>query len=262
MNDNNESPRVYMYSRVDGNSTFGHRDDCDPTEIMRQVNSMLLELDDLQYKVIADAREVWDDEMTECMLDHLLSEAAGGNFDMLYIASADRLSSDPDKCLSIVEKFDKYGIEVLSLAEGCINIPDEPGQLSKLQIAQLKNQADRIARDDMPYATMDEVFDNTEEAAQKDQNRNRRRRKTQLKLMQRKRLMGQLGLQGGCVYDKHRDKIQRSCGYMRSGNVSHFVSTHPRRKTRSRDRYGSVYTPPKRDIVRIDRMNENGDSAE
>ena len=86
--------------------------------------------------------------------------------------------------------------------------------------------------------------------------RNDRRRATQLKLLQRKRLMRQLGLQGGCVYARHRAKITLSTGYMRTGNVSHYVSTYPRRKTRSRDRYGSVYTPPKRDIVRIDRMNQ------
>ena len=87
------------------------------------------------------------------------------------------------------------------------------------------------------------------------QKRKKRRRAAQLKLQQRTRLMHELGLQGGCLYAKHREKIQRSCGYMRTGNVRHYVNTHPRRKTRSRDQYGAVFTPPKRDIMRIDRMN-------
>lgn len=86
--------------------------------------------------------------------------------------------------------------------------------------------------------------------------RDDRRQRTSLKLKKRKRLMALLGLQGGSVYEKHREKIGRSIGYMRTGNVSHFVSTKPRRKTRSRDRYGCVFTPPVRDVVRIDRMND------
>lgn len=85
-------------------------------------------------------------------------------------------------------------------------------------------------------------------------NRNERRRKTRLKLMQRERLMAILGLQGGCVYERQRAKVLHSTGYMRTGNVSHFVSTKPRRKTRSRDRYGRVLTPPARDVVRMDSM--------
>lgn len=85
-------------------------------------------------------------------------------------------------------------------------------------------------------------------------NRNDRRRKTHLKLMQRERLMAMLGLQGGTVYQRQRDKIAHSSGYMRTGNVSHFVCTKPRKKTRCRDRYGRVFTPPVREAVRIESM--------
>lgn len=86
--------------------------------------------------------------------------------------------------------------------------------------------------------------------------RDERRQRTTLKLKKRQRLMAMLGLQGGCVYEKHREKIGRSIGYMRSGNVSHFVSTKSRRKTRSRDQYGRVFTPPARDRVRLDCMDD------
>lgn len=87
-------------------------------------------------------------------------------------------------------------------------------------------------------------------------NRSDRRRKTRLKLMQRERLMAMFGLQGGTVYQRHRDKIAQSSGYMRTGNVSHFVSTKPRKKTRCRDRYGRVFTPPARDVARMTSMDE------
>lgn len=86
--------------------------------------------------------------------------------------------------------------------------------------------------------------------------RDDRRQRTILKLKKRQRMMAMLGLQGGYVYEKHRQKIGMSLGYMCTGNVSHFVSTKPRRKTRSRDRYGRVFTPPARDVVRLDSMND------
>ena len=92
--------------------------------------------------------------------------------------------------------------------------------------------------------------------------RNERRIKTARKLAQRVLLKKKLGLQGGCIYERHREKIEVSAGYMRTGNVSHFVSVRPTRKTRSRDRYGRVFSPSKRDAVRIENMNDQVDSLD
>lgn len=50
--------------------------------------------------------------------------------------------------------------------------------------------------------------------------------------------------------------MKYSLGYMRTGNVSHYVRTHMRNKTRSRGRYGRVFLPAKRDQTRIDLMND------
>lgn len=55
-------------------------------------------------------------------------------------------------------------------------------------------------------------------------NKCERIRRTRVKLKQRKRLTSTLGMQGGTLYAKHRDKISSSLGYMRDGNVSHYVS--------------------------------------
>lgn len=54
-------------------------------------------------------------------------------------------------------------------------------------------------------------------------NKCERIRRTRIKLKQRKRLMNNLGMQGGTLYAKHRDKISSSLVYMRDGNVSHYV---------------------------------------
>ncbi len=86
--------------------------------------------------------------------------------------------------------------------------------------------------------------------------RSERMRRTETKLAQRKALADDLGLQGGLLYKRHRDKLLLSRGFMRTGNVSHFISTRPAKKTRSRDRYGLVYDPAKRDAVRLDSMND------
>ena len=58
------------------------------------------------------------------------------------------------------------------------------------------------------------------------------------KLLQRAEMMRSFGKQGGTIYEKHRQKIDRYLGYMRDGNVSHFVSVGFSKKTRDRNRYG------------------------
>ena len=65
-----------------------------------------------------------------------------------------------------------------------------------------------------------------------------RRRRMKSKLFQRAEMMRSFGKQGGTIYEKHRQKIERSLGYMRDGNVSHFVSVGFSKKTRDRNRYG------------------------
>ena len=80
--------------------------------------------------------------------------------------------------------------------------------------------------------------------------RSERRERVAKKLLHRKNLIRKLGLQGGVIYERHRQKIMASAGYMRTGNVSHFVAVRPTRKTRKRGRYGKVFTPSYRDCKR------------
>lgn len=84
----------------------------------------------------------------------------------------------------------------------------------------------------------------------------KRRTLTLAKLAHRVHLLNALGMKGGTVYAKHREKICSSPGYMRTGNVSHYVRVKPAKKTRSRDRYGKVFKPAKRDAVKIDKTRD------
>ena len=75
----------------------------------------------------------------------------------------------------------------------------------------------------------------------------RRREAVARKMRRRSEMMRAHGQQGGLLYEKHRRKIERSLGYMREGNVSHYVSVGFRPKTKDRDRYGPAKRLSRRD---------------
>lgn len=79
----------------------------------------------------------------------------------------------------------------------------------------------------------------------------RRREEAARKMRRRSEMMRDHGKQGGLIYDRHRQKIDRSLGYMRDGNVSHYVSVGYRPKTKDRNRYG-----PARRLSRHDKRLE------
>lgn len=59
--------------------------------------------------------------------------------------------------------------------------------------------------------------------------RQERRRRTKVKLQQRERMIRDYGLQQGTLYAAHREKIQTSLGYMKTGNVRHYVAVRGKR---------------------------------
>ena len=54
--------------------------------------------------------------------------------------------------------------------------------------------------------------------------RDERRYRAARKIEQRRKLAKDFGLQQGTLYAKHRGKLDKSYGYLRCGNVSHFVA--------------------------------------
>ena len=66
----------------------------------------------------------------------------------------------------------------------------------------------------------------------------RRREAAARKMRRRSKMMCDHGKQGGLIYERHRRKIDRSLGYMRDGNVSHYVSVGFLPKTKDQGRYG------------------------
>lgn len=90
-----------------------------------------------------------------------------------------------------------------------------------------------------------------------------RRREAAIKKMRKRgEMMRDHGQQGGILYEKHRRKIDRSLGYMRDGNVSHYVSVGFWPKTKDRDRYGPARRLSRHDTRLEDALHEQEDSHE
>ena len=82
------------------------------------------------------------------------------------------------------------------------------------------------------------------------------------KMRRRSEMMRAHGQQGGLLYEKHRRKIDRSLGYMRDGNVSHYVSVGFRPKTKDRNRYGPARRLSRHDARIEDRARIMHDSED
>ncbi len=90
----------------------------------------------------------------------------------------------------------------------------------------------------------------------------RRREAAARKMRKRSRMMRDHGKQGGLFYERHRQKIDRSLGYMRDGNVSHYVSVGFRPKTKDRNRYGPARRLSRHDTRIEDRARIMHDSED
>ena len=90
----------------------------------------------------------------------------------------------------------------------------------------------------------------------------RRREAAARKMRRRSEMMRAHGQQGGLLYEKHRRKIDQSLGYMRDGNVSHYVSVGFRPKTKDRGRYGPARRLSRHDTRLEDALREQEDFHE
>lgn len=99
------------------------------------------------------------------------------------------------------------------------------------------------------YEEAEEASDLVEnEPESKPDTRAERRKATAHKVNQREALMHSLGKKAGSLHNKQRQKIDRSLGYMRSGNVSHYAETKPTQKTNNRKGYGKSRNLSRRDV--------------
>lgn len=90
----------------------------------------------------------------------------------------------------------------------------------------------------------------------------RRRETATRKMRKRSKMMRDHGKQSGLFYERHRQKIDQSLGYMRDGNVTHYVSVGYRPKTKDRNRYGPARRLSRHDARIEDRARIMHDSED
>lgn len=87
-----------------------------------------------------------------------------------------------------------------------------------------------------------------------------RRRFRRAKINKRMKVIKDTGFNGGMLYDKHTAKIEKSDGYLDSGNLMHYGrGSKYGEKTRDRNRYGKVEKWSYRDSKRLRSMQDEID---
>lgn len=79
------------------------------------------------------------------------------------------------------------------------------------------------------------------------------------KIAKRKRIIEAGGLQGGSLYEKHRDKIEKNSGYLdKHGTILHYGcgTKHTQGKVRDRNSYDGTNNWKHRDIKQMDDMDQ------
>lgn len=74
---------------------------------------------------------------------------------------------------------------------------------------------------------------------------------TNRKIQKRVRLLRIFGVRQGTAYNKQREKLAVSYGYLRDGNVTHYIQVGFSEKTRDRNRYGKVLKWSHSDQIKI-----------
>ena len=83
-----------------------------------------------------------------------------------------------------------------------------------------------------------------------------RRELTKKAIAKRTKLLKSLGTQSGTIYEKHVAKINKSFGYMRDGNLTHYAACGFNEKTRSKSRRGKSFRFKHSDALRALRKDD------
>ena len=85
-----------------------------------------------------------------------------------------------------------------------------------------------------------------------------RRYRRYKKIRSRQRVIDQSGLQGGTLYERHREKIQKNNGYLaKHGSLLHYArgTNPPTKKTRDRKSFSGTNNWKSKDKARIEAMD-------
>ena len=135
--------KAYTYARVGGGSSSISGADFSHAMLEAQSQRLRECAEALGYEVETQDAELSRRAITETAWEKMLKAAASGEVQAVMLTSCSRLHRDSEKAIDMLEELDHCGARIYSQQDGWVNVPDENGQPTMLQLLQLLRSTDR-----------------------------------------------------------------------------------------------------------------------
>lgn len=134
---------AYLYARVKG-SACSQIDEC----LLAAQREQLLEYaQNKDFDVIKQEAEVAPYGITGGAERRLVDVAASGEIGILLVTACSRLHRESEHLIDLLEELDHYGVQIYSLQEGWVNVPEKEDQPTMLQLLLALRSIDQKAGD-------------------------------------------------------------------------------------------------------------------
>lgn len=134
--------KAYTYARVNGNGSSISGADISHTMLEAQSQRLRESAEALGYEVETQDAELARMGITETAWEKMLKAAASGEVQAVMLTSCSRLHRDSEKAIDMLAELDGHGIRVYSQQDGWVNVSDEEGQPTMLQLLQILRQTE------------------------------------------------------------------------------------------------------------------------
>lgn len=139
----NEGAKVAVYARVKGGAC-SQIDEC----LLAAQREQLLECaKNMGLEVVKQEAEVASRGITAEAERKMLDAAASGEIGSLLVINCSRLHRESERLVDLLEELDQHGIQICSLQEGWVNVPEKEGQPTMLQLLLALRTIDQKAGD-------------------------------------------------------------------------------------------------------------------
>ena len=134
--------KAYTYARVDGGSSSIPGADVSQAMLEAQSDRLRVCAEALGYEVETQEAELARMGITETAWEKMLKAAASGEVQAVMLTSCSRLHRDSEKAIDMLAELDGHGMQIYSQQDGWVNVPDEEGQPTMLQLLQMLRQTE------------------------------------------------------------------------------------------------------------------------
>lgn len=137
------SRNAYLYARVKGGAC-SQIDEC----LLAAQREQLLECAKaMGYEVANQEAEIGRWGITEGAERRLLDAAASGEIGILLVTACSRLHRDSEHLNDLLKELDHHSVQIYSLQEGWVNVPEKKGQPTMLDLLLALRTIDQKAGD-------------------------------------------------------------------------------------------------------------------